>query len=406
MKPPAWLVEFHRQWMSARGRRVDHAVRAFRRDWEQLLDDAGVRSAEDRQAAGREAEKLPQLKLHRRKGRAYLIEAIELPVGSEAWLHSLFGSETAAELQQRSRAIVNGWSSRKHPLLPELWSELSQRLGDAIAATRILGPFPWRDPDRLDALLTLVFQLTGREWAEGTLIRDASTALGYESKWLEAQETVAVRALHLLFGRETPLERIGIQSSNSVLHFSGPLTLHFADGTQHVTEALRFESSLPIAELDRSASITTTAERLLTVENRKTTFLQLARADATRTTLIVATSFPSEAVRRLLEKLPLELPHYHFGDTDPAGWDILRQLRSLSPRPVMPYLMNWRPGDTSRALTVREHQLLARLVEDPRMADCLSQLETMRAAGKCGLFEQESLGAPDLRSWPFYSIPS
>ena len=160
---------------------------------------------------------------------------------------------------------------------------------------------------------------------------------------------------------------------------------------------------MPVAEIERAVCITTTAERLLTVENRKTTFLQLARADAGRSTLIIATSFPSQAVRLLLEKISVDLPHHHFGDTDPAGWDILRCLREVVPRPVMPFLMKWRPSAKASTLTSRERQILVRLLADPFMTDCAGELRQMLESGTRGDFEQESLGSPDLAVWPFYS---
>ena len=56
--PPPWLAELHRQWQAARGRRAEGAVMAFARDWEKLLDAAGLRTAEDRAAAEREAAAL------------------------------------------------------------------------------------------------------------------------------------------------------------------------------------------------------------------------------------------------------------------------------------------------------------------------------------------------------------
>jgi hypothetical protein len=257
---------------------------------------------------------------------------------------------------------------------------------------------------RVEELLKLVFDLTTREWPEGTLIRDASTQIGRDSKYLEAQQSFIERALELLLGRETPLEALGIQTSNSVLHYSGPLVLHFADHSKPLD--LRFESTLSVAELERATHITTTAERLLTVENRKTTFLQLAHADATRSTLIVATSFPTQAVKLLLQKLPRELPHHHFGDTDPTGWDILRNLREVSGRDVRPFHMRWRPQPNAPHLTQRDQQILARLQAAARMADCHEALHEMKAAGTKGDFEQESLGRPVLEGWPFYETNS
>lgn len=379
-------------------------MRAFRRVWEDLLDDAGLKSAEDRQAALREAKKLPQLKLHRLRGRPHIVLKIEVPLESEAWLHAQFGSQTGAEAQTRALEVVARWTAETHPLLPEAWTTLCDRLKAAFSIPRVLEPFRWLEADRVNELLSLLFDLTSREWPEATLIRDASTQIGQHSKYLEAQQSFIERALELLFDRETPLEALGIQTNNSVLHYCGPLVLHLGDHSK--TLDLRFESTLSVAELERATHITTTAERLLTVENRKTTFLQFARADVVRTTLIIATSFPTQAVRLLLQKLPRDLPHHHFGDTDPAGWDILRKLREVSGRAVDPFHMRWRPTDASPMLTHRDRQILDRLLTHPLMKDCRKDLTAMRAAGTKGDFEQESLGRPTMDGWPFYELTS
>lgn len=402
MSPPAWLTEFHRQWRRARGGRTGPVVRGFRRSWESLLDDAGLTSAEDRQTAQREAAELPQLRLRPCKSKPRFIDQIELPPESEAWLHDLFGSRSGAELQAQSLACVQARRQLAPPRLSDRWQALLDALTAAFTEARSLGPFSWREPAVVAERLDLLHRLTAREWSPGTLIRDASLALGLDSKGLEQRQSALERALALLFGRETPLEALGIQTRHSLLHFSGPLTLEFADGSRHATTALRFESTLPAAELERAVRITTTAERLLTIENRKTTFLQLARADTARRTLIVATSFPTQAVRLLLERLPVDLPHHHFGDTDPAGYDILRRLREIHPRPVHAFLMRWRDQPDSPPLSHLERQTVERLLADPRLADCHPELQALRQAGRRGDFEQESLGPPDLQGWPFY----
>ncbi len=395
-----WLQTLHEQWMTARKRRVAASVRAFRRDWDDLLDDAGLKSAEHRQAALREAEKLPKLKLHRLRGRPHIVLKIEVPLESEAWLHAQFGTQTGAEAQSHALEIVERWAAESHPLLTEAWNELGDRLKAEFGIPRTVEPFRWMDANRVDELLRLLFDLTSREWPEATLIRDASTQIGQRSKYLEEQQSFIERALELLFGRETPLEALGIQTSNSVLHYCGPLVLHFADHSKPLD--LRFESTLSVAELERATHITTTADRLLTVENRKTTFLQLARADAQRTTLIVATSFPTQAVRLMLQKLPQGFPHHHFGDTDPSGWDILRKLREVSARKVVPFEMRFRQKASAMELTKRDHQIIDRLLALPLMSDCHPALEAMRNAKTKGDFEQESLGGPNLSGWPFY----
>jgi len=399
-----WLKTLHEQWMSARKRRVTSAARPFRRDWEALLSDAGITSAENQQAAQREAEKLKQIRLIPFKSKPRYIDKIEIPLASEAWLHAQFGSQTGAEAQQRALAVLERWAREPHPLLPENWSELCSRLKTEFAIPRVVEPFRWLEADRVDELLRLLFQLTSREWTDGTLVRDASMQLGHGSKHLESQQSFIERASAQLFGRETPLEALGIQTSNSVLHYCGPLALHMTDHVK--TLDLRFQSTLSVSELEKAVCITTTAKRLLTVENHKTTFLQLALADEARTTLVVASSFPTPAVRMLMHKLPPELPHHHFGDTDPSGWDILSKLREVSGREVKPFQMSWRPDDTSKPLTRRDHQIIGRLMHYPLMTDCQPHLLAMLRAGRCGDFEQESLGQPLLKAWPFFPTAS
>lgn len=395
-----WLAQLHKDWMAARKRRVTDALQPFRRDWDQLLEDAGITSAEDQQAALREAQRIPQLRLVPRKRNPRYIDKIIVPLDSEAWLHEQFGTQPGAASRQQALDVVRAWSAKTHPLMPEMWAALCERLEVAFTIPRVLEPFRWLEPARVDELLSLLFQITGREWPTGTLIRDASSQLGHGSKHLEEQQSFIERALEALFGRETPLEAIGIQTSHSTLHYCGPLVLHFADHSKPLD--LRYESTLSVAELEGASHITTTAQRLLTVENRKTTFPQLARADAQRTTLIVATSFPTQAVRLLMEKLPPDLPRYHFGDTDPSGWDILRRLREIAHVPVQSIQMHWRPSAHATPLTQRDHQILGRLLADPHMADCHAELQAMQTSGTKGDFEQESLGTPNLTAWPFY----
>ena len=129
MKRSKWLEVLHQQWLTARGGRADAAARSFRRDWEKLLDDAGVARAEDRQAAVREAEKeqaLGHVKLHGLKGRAYLVQKIEIPLEAESWWHEQFGSRAGSDRQQRSLEVLRDSFDREHPLLPDLWIALGQ----------------------------------------------------------------------------------------------------------------------------------------------------------------------------------------------------------------------------------------------------------------------------------------
>ena len=407
MNPPPWLAELHRRWQAARGKRTTAAARAFGIGWIELLESAGIRSAEDQQTAQREVESLEKegrLVLKRHKFRRYLIERVTLPAASEAWLHGTFGSLDPTVLKNQAMDVILR-ASGEPTRWPWEWKKLLQKLYEAFGSDRNVRPFSWQRPEQLRLLLQILRQLSAGEWT-GVPIRSASVAMGLDSKALERHRRSLEAGLSLMFGSATPLESLGLVTSDSMVRIHGPLLLVFDDGRQQAIDSLGAPYSLSLADLQRAHEIRTTADRILTVENSKTTFRQLAAADPEGGTLIVASSFPTSAVWELLAKLPPELPHHHFGDTDPSGWLILKKIREASPRPVLPFRMKWRPGRTWQPLTPRDDLLLADLLQTPEMADCHGEIAPMVATKERGEFEQESLGPPDLKGWPFYSSVS
>lgn len=397
--PPVWLTELHRQWHAARGRRIAETRRAFARDWIRLLEDAGITSAEDQATAAREAELLEksgQLVLKRHRYRKYLIERLTLPQSSEPWLRDLFGGTSSQELLAASLEIVAEFAKRGHRRFPEEWTALCESLHSAFTAARSLRPFNWSHPETLRRLLETVGNLSEREWPVGTMIRTASVEVGLDSKGLERHQRTFESGLARLFETATPFKSLGFVSGDSHVELHGPVCLHFPDGGVHDFAGLT-NVLISAADLARCSSISTTAERLLSIENRKTTFRQYAAANHERRTLITTTSFPSPAFRDLLEKLPSDLPHDHFGDTDPAGWHILLKLREATSRHVAAFQMNWRPAATPSPLTPYDHKLLPKLLEAPLLADVRPEIATIAEKNDRGDFEQETLGPRDSR---------
>ncbi len=392
MKPPRWLEELHRQWQHARGTRTDLSSSAFSRDWEDLLDAAGLRSAEDRAHAAREAAALEaggRLVLKRHTYRRH-IQRIRVPVAHELWLCGLFHAVAPAALLQRSIDILCRHLDASHPLYPDLWQQLCQAIILTFEKGKSLRPFRRLQPEALDALLSLTRSLTAREWPPHTLVRSASIALGFDSKALERYQHAARSALTLFFQRNTSLEALGIITANSLLTFHGPLELHFPGGETQAVTHLAHQCAVTAADLERARLLTTTASQLLTVENTKTTFRHFVTANAAADRLVVATSFPTTAVTRLLVGLPAALPHYHFGDTDPAGYFILQKLREASPRPVTPWQMDWRDHAGSPLLSLYDRRVIARLLAAENMADTHADLRRMLASGRKGDYEQET----------------
>lgn len=398
-----WLTEFHHRWQLSRGIRVTPASRPFSQSWPKLLDAAGVTHAEDIATAVREAEaweKSGHVALKRHRYRTYLIERVTLPLDQEPWLIARYDGISGEDLQTRSLAIAKDFSNRPHPRFPELWKSLCARLTTAFQAARSPRPFSWRQPPALETMLDAVFRLSETDWTPGTLIRAASVDVGHHSKWLERHRRTCESGLSLLFGEETTLLSLGLVDGDASVELSGPVRLHFPDGSHHDFDGLT-HPILSAADLERCVSISTAADRLLTIENRKTTFRQYAAVNTDGHTLIATTSFPTPAFRTFLTKLPPDLPHFHFGDTDPSGWHILLKLREASPRQVLPFQMNWRAARNPNPLTPHDLKLLEKLVASPLLADVCDQLERIAATHDRGDFEQESLPPPPPGGWPF-----
>jgi hypothetical protein len=407
MKQPAWLVELHRQWQSARGGRITQASRTYTRGWEDLLDAAGIMSADERAAAEREAAVLEQggrIKLLRHRYRKYRIEKIAVPLEAEVWLAGLFGTQTGGEKLTQCADTLQHWRAQTHPRFPESWRDLCQRISEALQAGKSLRPFAWRHPGLFGELLGALHALTSKDWPAGTHVRNASEELGWGSKTLEEHRASIEAGLSMLFGEVSPLESLGLVCTRSYVRVQGPLTLRFEDGSTHIISNLLGETTITHADILRVTRATTTAARLLSIENSKSTFADACTVNRSGDTLLLATSYPNAATLRLLELLPVELPHFHFGDTDASGYAILRALRQQGLRPVQPFLIEWQDDAASRALSEHDLRLLPALLDSDLLKDCRKHLERMHAAGRKGRFEQERYGMPKLSSWPFWEL--
>ena len=210
-------------------------------------------------------------------------------------------------------------------------------------------------------------------WRGESLIRFASCVLCGNSKRLEelagAEKAGELRGKlrgklgHLLEditgGKIKTLDDLGILPNPRFVLLSGPLRLRL-DGEWLDLGRLRGAVRLAQEDIERAEEITTAAHRCLTVEN-ETSFHELAKLRSGE--LLVQTSYPGSGTLALLRRLPAILEFWHFGDSDDAGFDILRDLRDKSGREFQPL-----------------HMMQGR---NP--------------------FEQESLGCPVQKNWPFYA---
>lgn len=399
---PDALRVFAERYRDSQAGRTGVSASDFTLDYQKFLKAANVNSAEGRihieqqlrSAAARSGGHFV-IETHPRDENILLLLRLKRD-GGEAWLFQHLGEPSPT---QERRQLASVFAEAQNTALPERWQTAWQAWCSALAKKAECGeaiaPFQRSDLAATRELLQVLVRVLN--WQGQSLTRFASCVICGNSKRLETLRPRLEQALaQLSAGSVTSLEDLGLLEKPRQVLLHGPLRLDELD-----LAALRGPYSLSETDLRTALHLHSTAARVLTVEN-ETTFLELAKSN--RDTLLIQTSYPNRAVLALLSRLPSELPVFHFGDTDPAGFDILRDLRARTARPIQPMHMAYRPRPDSPTLSAEEKNQLTRLHADPIMSDCREPLETMREAGTKGDYEQESLGPPELVGWPFYAL--
>ena len=397
---PDALRAFAERYRESQAGRTGVSASDFTLDYQKLLKAAQASSAEARlqveQQLRRAAERSGGrfvIDTHPRDDNLILLLRLKRD-GGEAWLFQELG-EPSPTAERRQLASV--FAEAHNAPLPKRWQTAWQPWCSALAIKAECGesiaPFPRSDLAACQELLQVLIRVLN--WRGESLIRFASCVICGSSKRLETLRPRLEQALtQLSAGSVNALEDLGLIEKPRQVLLHGPLRLDLLD-----LAGLRGPYALSETDLRAARDLRSTASRVVTIEN-ETTFLELAKLN--RDTLLIQTSYPNRAVLALLQRLPAELPVFHFGDTDPAGFDILRDLRQRTGRRIQPLHMAYRPRADAPNLSAEEKTQLIRLLADSTLSDCHPQLRAMLEAGTKGEFEQESLGPPQLEGWPFY----
>jgi hypothetical protein len=400
---PDVLRVFAERYRASHAGRTGANANDFTDDYRELLKAAQATDGDAlveaerrlRDAAQRSAGKL-SLDRHPRDER--LIHRVRLArEGGEAWLFALLG-ETSPTDQRAALAVCV--QSHLDDQLPDVWRERWQQwlrsLADAAQHGSSVQPLERGDLPLSSELLTVLPRLLA--WQEKSLLRFASCVVCGNSKRLEQLQSRIESALQQLSeGTLTTLEDLGITEKPRAVRLCGPLKLVLPEGTLDLG-LLKGAVAISEDDLRRTLSVECSAARVLTIEN-DTTFMELVKLAGD--TLLIQSSYPSRAVLALFERLP-EIECWHFGDSDPAGFDILRDLRARTRRAIRPLHMRYRPRSGTEVLSKAQLQLIERLLADCTIPDCREALLEMSEAGDVGQFEQEMLGPPTISGWPFY----
>lgn len=374
-------------------------ARDFTVDYEAFLRSASLADGDAREQAEEDlaaAERMSggRLRIDRQPRSGLPLRVRLIADGGEAWLFASLGEEAPAEARERLAAFFLAAAER--PVAERFqsrWTEWLQRLATEAQSGASVQPFTRDDEAGNRELVEVVAGVLG--WSGEALIRYASARLTGDSKRLEVMRPRLEAALRVIGNdEELGLESFGILRVPRTVTLHGPLLVELPEGRLDLS-LLRQPFSLGGMDIER-AVLRPTTTRCLTVEN-ESVFLELARRrpDA----LLVLTSFAGEATRRFFAKLPPEIECWHFGDADPAGFEILRDLRERCGRPFRPVGMEFRPGGPR--LTRQELAQIERLLASAALQDVRGPLEAMRASGEKGSYEQEGLDLDVLlSSWP------
>lgn len=385
---------------SAAGR-TGQAGRDFQIDYRELLRRAQAEDGEARVQADADLQSAAAaglLALDKHSRDRSLTYKVRLPLASETALYEYLGA--LSPVQKRERTSDQLAQAAETPV-PEAWQtrwrQWCEATRQAALAGKSIAPLSVQDFEGNQELLALLPQLLA--WRGESLLRFASCVLCGSSKRLEELSGKLESLLTQINGGQTmELEGLGLLANPRFVLCHGPLQLATPAGALDLG-FLSGPFRLSMDDISRATSLTTRATRCVTIEN-ETTFHELAKGHSGD--LLIHTSFAGKGTLVLLERLPRSLEFWHFGDSDPDGFEILRDLRERSGLPFRSLHMRFRAAPRGPDLTPEERRKLERLMASPTMAAECPELEAMLAAGHKGAFEQESLGRPRQAQWPYY----
>jgi len=397
------LLTLAERYKKTRAGRTGQANRDFLEDYEKLLKEAGCEAGEERVCAERDLQgvdgDLLTIERHRRMG---LPLRVRFSQANENRLFALLG---LADPTQERAAFAQHFQIAGGFPVPQRWragwEAFCQAYQSAALGGESVSPFDRIKPEETDEILRLLPRLLS--WRGESLMRFASCLLCGSSKQLEHLERKLEICLEKITGGEVKwLSDLGIAANERSLLLHGPLNLNL-DG--NVVDLSAFKGPIRVSARDlESANFWTDATRCVTVENPAMLY-ELCKLGSG---VILASSgseggFAHSPVITFLRKLPQTMECWHFGDSDPKGFDILRDLRERSGCAIRSLHMQFRTTErSSPALTSEQGNTIERLLSSASLTqEEKEELRRIKAAGCLGAFEQESMGLPQ-PEWPFF----
>jgi len=393
-----------KEFRSRRAGRSANATRDIIIPFNDLLKKASSLHGPPRTEALRELEGLTAagiLILEPFKRDPSQIQKVRLPLANAQAFFSHLGT-TNPEKERETLSELFRHSSQRTVREPfqDGWVRFCEYYAAMARSGGSVQPFDRADIPQTQAILDSLPRLLS--WPGESLMRFASIVLFGESKTLEKLRARIDPCLAKITDNTIQgLADLGITDNERSFLIHGPIRLVFEEGVLDLGLLSR-PVRVGISDI-RRARLDIGAARCLTVENTAVLH-ELAKL---RSGVLLISSgseggFANSAVIDFLRLLPMEIARWHFGDSDPKGFDILRDLRVRTESDIRSLHMNFRPAEGDIPLVDEDLKTLRRLAASAQMTD-MEKLEIgrMLEAGSKGQFEQESLGLPR-PVWPFY----
>lgn len=388
--------------------RSSAAVRDLIVPFNDLLKEAGCLNGPLRSEAERDFQDLELaglLELERASRDPSAILRVRLTTTSEEAFFKHVG-ETGPNSARRQLAKI--FEDASHAIVPPTYQVPWENFCAECATIATLGDSlaPYFDRARVDQVVQILESLPELlSWQGESFRRFASAAVFGNSKTLEVLQPRIELCLQRIAGANgcRTLTDFGIRENPRGIILHGPLIFE-REGIALDIRNLYAPIRLGAVDL-KSSIVLTNATRCLTVENAS----MLHELAKLRSGVILASSgseggFAHSAIVDFLQSLPPSVELFHFGDSDPTGFDILRNLRERVRREIASLHMYYRPRSPSIPLRPDDSRIIRRLLESFSLNEVeKAQVSLIRRSDDKGAFEQESLGVPR-KEWPFYSL--
>lgn len=392
-----------------RARRIGRSASAIRDlilPFNDLLKEAGCLHGPGRTEAERdfrdlESRGLVTLECASRDASAILKVRLS-PVSETAFFEHVGEAGPTTERSQLAALFEKAAGSDVPSAFGEGWRGFCRECAKAAGSGASLAPcFDRANVAQVAQILDALPRLLA--WKGESFRRFASAVIFGNSKTLEAlQPRIEACLIRLSAGQFQTLSDLGIRENPRSIILHGPITLTLPGGVLDLGH-LRAPTRIGAADL-RAARHTTTATRCVTVENAA----MLHELAKFQSGVILASSgseggFAHAAIIDFLRALPAGIALYHFGDSDPAGFDILRDLRERSGLTITSLHMQRRPVPVPVPLGDDDPKIIKRLLDSAYLTEAeKSEIRRIEDSGDKGAYEQESLGQPSA-TWPFYA---